>query len=104
LYTVIQATKFEEKAGCFVITIYKAQDKAQVDLNELNPTEQQILEALHNETKTSKQLLEALGYNSKAGNFKRAITHLLELEYIQMTKPQQPTARNQAYKVSTEKF
>ncbi|PIP98573.1 MAG: hypothetical protein COW76_20280 [Shewanella sp. CG18_big_fil_WC_8_21_14_2_50_42_11] len=77
---------------------------AQVALNELNQTEQQILEALHNETKTSKQLLEALGCNSKTGNFKRAIAHLLELEYIQMTKPEQPTARNQAYKLNTEKF
>ena len=100
MYTVIQAPKFEEKAGCFVITIYKAQ----VELKVLNQRVQQILKALQNEPKTSKQLLEALGYNSKTGNFKRAITHLLELEYIQITKPQQPTARNQAYKVNTEKF
>ncbi|SFR59451.1 ORF6N domain-containing protein [Thiomicrospira sp. ALE5] len=96
------APKFEVKAGCFFLTVHKAQDKAQESVQVLNQTEQGILKALQSGIKTSMQLLEALGYKSKTGNFKRAISHLLDIEYIEMTQPDNPTARNQAYKLNVE--
>ena len=82
----------------------EAQQKAQEALHLLNPTEQAICNCLKESNKTSKQLLEALGYKSKTGNFKRAIARLLEIDYIHMTQPDSPTVRNQAYKLNADRF
>jgi len=82
----------------------KAQEKAHEGVHLLNPTEQAILKALKDGYKSSKQLLEAFGYKSKTGNFNRAIAHLLDIQYIQMTQPENPKSINQAYRLNADKF
>ena len=99
----IVSSELQESGDGYVVTIAYTQQKQSTDnlaaqdkVHILNPTEENILDALQQGAQNSKQLLEILGYKTKTGNFKRAIAHLLEIEYIQMTKLDKPKARDQA--------
>ena len=66
----------------------------------LTPTEQKILSVLRKEQKSGQELLQATGYKSRTGNFKRSLEKLLSNEMIQMTIPENPKDRNQKYIIS----
>jgi ATP-dependent DNA helicase RecG len=75
----------------------KAQDRAQ---EELNRTEYNILRACQDNPASSSELFRILGYKSRTGNFKRALQHLLEIDFLEMMIPDQKKSRNQKYQIT----
>jgi hypothetical protein len=73
----------------------EAHEKAQVQLNN---TEQQILKACLIGPRSSNDLLQALGYKSRTGNYKKAMNHLLDvLELIEKTLPDATQSKHPRY-------
>lgn len=79
----------------------EAQVEAQVDLTS---TEQKILTALIESEKSARELIDAAGYKSRTGNFKRGLEKLLSEKLILMTNPENPKASNQKYVISEHGF
>ena len=79
----------------------EAQVEAHVDLTI---TDQKILSALNEGEKSGKELVEAAGYKSRTGNFKRSLEKLLANDFVQMTNPENPKASNQKYVISVHGF
>jgi len=66
----------------------------------MNNFERKILEFCSEEPKSAADLLESLGYKSRTGNFKRAISHLLNVGLLEMTIPSKPTSKKQKYRLT----
>lgn len=64
----------------------------------LTETERQIL----NYCVESKSTPELLGYSSRTGNYKSALSNLLSGGYLEMTIPDSPRSKNQRYKSTLE--
>lgn len=74
----------------------EAHDEAHDNFSE---TEVKIIQACKQALSTS-YLLEKLGYKKRTGNFRNALTNLLNLEIIEMTIPESPRSKNQKYILS----
>ena len=72
----------------------EAHEKLQGDMTE---TERQILNYCV-EPKSTPELLKLLGYSTRTGNYKSALSSLLAGGYLEMTIPGSPRSRNQKYK------
>ncbi len=82
--------------------IDKAHDKAHDEAHDkLNETEMKILQACKTAMSTP-ELLKILGYKSRTGNYKNALTSLLEAELIEMTIPESPRSKSQKYIISAK--
>lgn len=68
----------------------------------MTDTEQVILRACSRQPSSTQELLSVLGYDSRTGNFKRALTHLLEAGHIEMTLPSKPRSKKQKYRLTTK--
>jgi transcriptional regulator with XRE-family HTH domain len=66
----------------------------------LNPTELQIVETCRTSPKSAPELLTALGYTTRTGHFNRALTHLLSIGLIELTRPAAPRSRCQKYRLT----
>jgi len=64
-------------------------------------SERRILEACLASAKTTPELLAALGYASRTGNFKRGLKRLLALKYLEPTIPDKPRSKNQSYRLTS---
>jgi ATP-dependent DNA helicase RecG len=73
----------------------EAHDKAHEPITEV---EHVIMTASAQSPKSTPELLRMLGYKSRTGNFKRALSRLLDMGLLEMTNPQKPRARNQRYR------
>lgn len=73
----------------------EAHDEAHDGLTE---TERQII----NHCVESKSTPELLGYSSRTGNYKSALSNLLSGGYLEMTIPDSPRSKNQRYKSTLE--
>jgi len=81
------------------------EQEAQVEAHvSLTSTEQKILFTLVENEKSARELIEAAGYKSRTGNFKRSLEKLLSEKLIQMTNPENPKASNQKYVISEHGF
>lgn len=79
----------------------EAHDEAHGEaLQVLSEAERRILELCAKAPKTASDLLAGLGYQSRTGNFKRALDRLLKLGWLEMTIPDKPRSRNQHYRLS----
>jgi ATP-dependent DNA helicase RecG len=76
----------------------EAHDEAHVTLTEI---EQQMLQACQQAARSTPELLEILGYKARTGNFKKALSHLLEDEFLERTLPDKPTSKNQKYRITS---
>jgi len=74
----------------------EAQVEAHVELNE---TELKIL-CTCEEPKSTPELLKFLGYKSRTGNYKTALSNLLDLGLVEMTIPESPRSKSQKYIIS----
>ncbi len=74
----------------------KAHDKA----HDFSNTEKVIQQACRNGPLSSAQLLEALGYKSRIGNFKNALSRLLKKKLLARTIPDAPRSKNQKYRIN----
>jgi len=59
--------------------------------------EEKILEACRDSPKSSPELLQILGYKTRTGNFKKALSRLMAINYLKMTLPKKPKSPNQKY-------
>lgn len=78
---------------------HEAHDGAHEPMSHI---EQTILENCYESPQTTPGLLNSLGYKSRTGNFKRAVSHLLEMGFLEMTVPAKPRSKKQKYRL-TEK-
>lgn len=91
---------FRIQGGNFVFTITRDTLEVPVEVPvKLTGTEKRILDGLLTKTLHTKDILAILGYKTKTGNFRKSIARLLSLKLIEMTKPQIPNAKDQAYRI-----
>jgi len=97
-------TLFAKKSGIQPITRQVEAQEAQVEAQEVRfelvEWEVSLLQACSQKAATGKELLEAAGYSSRTGNFKRGLEKLILLELVAMTIPDKPTSRLQKYRLT----
>ena len=81
-------------------TKQQGRDEAHDEAHDLSETEQLILQACRSGPLSSSQLLDVLGYESRTGHFKKALSRLLELELLMRTAPDAPRSKKQKYKIN----
>ena len=64
--------------------------------------EQALLSACVPAPRSTPELLQALGYASRTGNFKKALLRLLSRHLLEMTSPQTPRAKHQRYRITAK--
>jgi predicted HTH transcriptional regulator len=80
----------------------KAHEKAHDEAHEpMTPVERAILLACAGGAKAAPDLLHALGYTTRTGNFKKAIVRLLESGSLELTIPDKPRSGRQRYRLTT---
>ena len=82
----------------------KAHDEAHEKVHDeahdhLTETELQILR-FSTAPKSTSELLQHLGYRSRTGNYKSALSNLLSKGYLEMTIPESPRSKNQKYRLT----
>lgn len=81
----------------------EAHEEAYDKAHDLNATEQSILKSCLNAPQSAIQLLDALGYKSRTGNFKKALKRLVdELAFLERTLPDALQSKNQKYRLTTK--
>ena len=75
----------------------EAHDEAHEPMTEI---ELKILGACAQSPKSTSDLLKSLGYKVRTGNFKRALSRLLDRYFLEMTNPQKPRSKNQKYRIT----
>jgi len=78
---------------------HEAHDGAHEPMSEI---EQRILLACLDAPQNTPELLALLGYESRTGNFKKALSRLMNLACLEMTIPDKPRSKKQKYRL-TEK-
>ena len=61
---------------------------------------QRIPDICSDRARSTPELLQFLGYKTRTGNFKRALTRLLDLGCLKMTIPDKPRSRFQKYRLT----
>ena len=81
-----------------------AQDKAQEAHVEaqvgLSAIERRMLSTCESGPVGSNDLLEAVGYETRTGNFKKSLSRLIDGELIEMTIPDKPRSSKQRYRIT----
>jgi len=78
-------------------------DEAHDEAHEpISDTERRILDLRSDEPRSTPVLLRSLGYQSRTGNYKRALGRPLDMGYLEMSVPAKPRSKNQKYRI-TEK-
>lgn len=81
----------------------EAHDEAHDKAHELSKTENQILIACEQCARSTPELLDILGYKSRTGNFKKALSHLLgDLAALERTLPDAVRSKNQKYRITSK--
>lgn len=80
---------------------YEAHDGAHDGAHEpMSEIEQRILLACLDAPQNTPELLALLGYESRTGNFKKALSRLLDLAFLEMTIPDKPRSKKQKYRLT----
>lgn len=77
----------------------KAHDEAHVVLSSLDYN---ILKACYKEPQSTSELLSTFGYNTRTGNFKKALTKLKKHGYLVFTIPASPKSKKQKYRLTNK--
>jgi hypothetical protein len=86
--------------GVHVVVHDEAHDGAHDEAHDLlTATEFQILK-FSIAPKNTSELLKMLGYRSRTGNYKAALSNLLSTGYLEMTTPASPRSKNQKYRLT----
>jgi ATP-dependent DNA helicase RecG len=75
--------------------------EAHVEAHEpMSNIEKKILGACSVESKSAHELLKFLGYKTRTGNFKRALSQLLIRKFLEMSIPDRPRSKKQKYRLT----
>ena len=66
----------------------------------MSEIEQKILLACLDAPQNTPELLALLGYESRTGNFKKAVSRLMDLACLEMTIPDKPRSKKQKYRLT----
>ena len=78
-------------------------DEVHDEVHELTDTEEKILRACRDAPKSASALLQILGYNSRTGNFRKAMNRLCESAgLLEPTLPDAPRSKNQKYRLTAK--
>lgn len=84
----------------------KAHDEAHEAHDEAHEpiswSERRIMEACFASPRSTPELLAALGYAVRTGNFKRGLTRLIAMEMLEMSMPGKPRSKNQKYRLTAK--
>ena len=75
----------------------EAHDGAQ---EELTDTEARILAFVSSQPRSRPAIAEHLGLKSRSGHLYKAVDHLRNVEFIEMTIPDKPQSRNQKMRIT----
>ncbi|MDZ7699236.1 MAG: putative DNA binding domain-containing protein [Deltaproteobacteria bacterium] len=93
----------EEVINSGLSRAHEAHDGAHDEAHEpMSEVEQRILHACLDAPQNTPELLTLLGYESRTGNFKKALSRLMDLACLEMTIPDKPRSKKQKYRL-TEK-
>lgn len=81
------------------VAAVKAHDEAHEPITAIERT---ILARCAEPPRTRAELLDALGYQSRTGNFKKAVARPLTRALLDMTQPERPRARSQRYRTTAK--
>ena len=80
----------------------KAHDKAHdKNYKQLSLMEQKVLRTCSKSPQSTLELMQAMGYKTRSGGLKRALTKLMNLEFMEMTIPDKPRSKNQQYRITS---
>jgi ATP-dependent DNA helicase RecG len=77
-----------------------AHDEAHDEAHELTEIEKSIMTTCARKPSSTPELLSALGYRTRTGNFKNALAHLIGIEIIERTVPDAARSKNQKYRLT----
>lgn len=78
-----------------------AHDEAHDEAHEpMSETEQEILLACLDAPQNTPELLALLGYERRTGNFKKALSRLMDFAFLEMTIPDKPRSKKQKYRLT----
>ena len=77
----------------------EAHDEANISLTEV---QQRIVEGCLEMVQSTSSLLDLLGYESRTGNFKKALSHLLKLGLVEQVLPNTPRSKKQQYRTTAK--
>ena len=96
-----QATRKHSASRGTSIRQIQAHEEAHEEAHEpMSMAEQIILAACRNGPVSTPELLKALGYRTRTGNFKNALARLIKRGALTMTQPEKPRAKNQRYRLT----
>jgi len=79
----------------------EAHDEAHVEAHEpMSDMERKILDICSDQPRSTHDLLQALGYETRTGNFKRALARMLDVGSLEMTIPGKPRSKKQKYRLT----
>jgi len=68
----------------------------------LTEVQQRIVEGCLEMVQSTSSLLDLLGYESRTGNFKKALSHLLKLGLVEQVLPNTPRSKKQQYRTTAK--
>lgn len=77
-----------------------AQVEAQAAQVELPDWQLKLLDACSPAARSGRELLDAAGYRSRTGNFKKGLQRLIENRLLELTIPDKPNSRLQKYRLT----
>ena len=79
----------------------QAHDEAHDEAHDgISVSERRIMEVCLASPRTTPELLTALGYAMRTGNFKRGLKHLIALDLLEMSVPGSPRSKKQKYRLT----
>ncbi len=115
----LRPPEFRQERGQFIQTLWRpkvasgAHDEAHDEAHDgahdeahdaitatVAATEQRILEACRSAPQSTPELLAALEYATRTGNFKRGLKRLLSLGLLELSIPEKPRSKHQKYRIT----
>lgn len=97
----------EFSAGSFFSAVFRpiapvaGHDEAHDEAHEpLSIVEHRLLTGCADEPQSTLGLLQTLGYKTRTGSFKAALSHLLALGFLEMIIPDKPRSKKQRYRIT----
>jgi ATP-dependent DNA helicase RecG len=79
------------------VEAHEAYDEAHDPMTRI---ERELMQACAEQPKNTPDLLRLLGYRTRTGNFKRALSRQLARGFLEMTIPDKPRAKTQKYRIT----